>query len=72
MPSPVEQRADGHPTKAEVARALAAHRGASKHAGNIVLSTAVGDVIRQACADLKPRTACIVDTVIRADGRLKR
>ena len=57
-----EQRADGHPTKAEVGRALAAHRGASKHAGNIVLSTAVGDVIRQARADLEPGAACVVDT----------
>lgn len=57
-----EQRADGHPTKAEVARALAAHRGASKHAGNVVLSTAVGDVIRQARADLEPGRACVVDT----------
>ena len=57
-----EQRTDGHPTKAEVARALAAHRGASKHAGNIVLSTAVGDIIRQARADLEPGRACVVDT----------
>jgi hypothetical protein len=57
-----EQRADGHPIKAEVARALAAHRGASKHAGNIVLSTAVGDIIRQARADLEPGRACVVDT----------
>jgi hypothetical protein len=61
-----EQRADGHPTKAEVARALTAHRGASKHAGNIVLSTAVGDVIRQARADLEPGRACVVDLVIRS------
>ena len=61
-PPPVEQRADGHPAKAEVARALAAHRGASKHAGNVVLSTAVGDVIRQARADLAPGRACVVDT----------
>jgi hypothetical protein len=57
-----EQRPDGHPTKAEVARALDAHRGASAHAGSIVLSTAVGDVIRQARADLEPGKACVVDT----------
>jgi hypothetical protein len=57
-----EQRADGHPTKTEVAWALAAHCGASKHAGSIVLSTAVGDVIRQARADLEPGRACVVDT----------
>jgi hypothetical protein len=57
-----EQRADGHPTKAEVARALAAHRGASKHAASIVLSTAVGDVIRQARADLEPGAAVVLDT----------
>jgi hypothetical protein len=57
-----EQRPDGRPAKAEVAGALAAHRGASRHAGNIVLSTAVGDVIRQARADLEPGAACVVDT----------
>lgn len=56
-----EQRSDGHPTKAEAAGALAAHRGASRHAGNIVLSTTVGDVIRQARADLEPGAACVVD-----------
>jgi hypothetical protein len=57
-----EQLPDGRPAKAEVARALAAHRGASKHAGSVVLSTAVGDVIRQARADLEPGRACVVDT----------
>jgi hypothetical protein len=31
-----EQRQDGHPAKAEVSAALAAHHGASRHAGNIV------------------------------------
>ncbi len=65
-----EQRADGHPAKAEVAEALAQHRGASKHAANIVLSTAVGDVIRQARAYLEPGAAVICDFVIRADGCL--
>ncbi|MFF4417123.1 exonuclease domain-containing protein [Streptosporangium sp. NPDC001559] len=57
-----EQRADGHPTKAEVAAALAAHRGASRHADHIALSSAVGDVIRQARADLEPGAAVILDT----------
>jgi hypothetical protein len=57
-----EQRADGHPTRAEVAAALAAHRGASKHAGHITLSTAVGDVIRQARTDLEPGAAVVLDT----------
>lgn len=56
-----EQRADGHPAKTEVAAALAAHRGASRHAGNIVLSTEVGDVIRQARADLEPGRAVVCD-----------
>ena len=56
-----EQRADGHPTKAEVAAALAAHHGASRHAGHIELSTAVGDVIRQARACLEPGAAVICD-----------
>ncbi len=45
-----EQLPDGRPAKADVAGALAAHRGASRHAGSIVLSTAVGDVIRH-CED---------------------
>jgi|GEM_PF-872095 len=57
-----EQRPDGHPTEAEVAKALAAHRGASQHATRIVLSTAVGDVIRQARADLEPGAAVVIDT----------
>jgi hypothetical protein len=57
-----EQLPDGLPTKAEVAAALAAHRGASRHAASIVLSTAVGDVIRQARADLEPGAAAVLDT----------
>lgn len=57
-----EQRADGGPAKADVAAALAAHRGASRHAASIVLSTAVGDVIRQARADLEPGAAVVLDT----------
>ncbi|CUU60778.1 Exonuclease [Parafrankia irregularis] len=57
-----EQRHDGHPTRAEVVDALAAHRGASKHAEHIVLSTAVGDVIRRARADLSPGAAVVIDT----------
>jgi hypothetical protein len=56
-----EQRADGHPTKREVAEALAAHHGASRHAGHIELSTAVGDVIRLARAYLEPSAAVICD-----------
>jgi hypothetical protein len=65
-----EQLPDGRPAKAEVAQALAAHRGASRHAASIVLSTAVGDIIRQARADLEPGAAVVLDTVIRADGCL--
>jgi hypothetical protein len=57
-----EQRANGHPTKAEVTAALAAHRGASKHTDRITLSTVVGDVIRQARADLQPGAAVVLDT----------
>jgi hypothetical protein len=56
-----EQRANGHPTEDEVGEALAAHRGASRHAGHITLSTAVGDVIRQARACLEPGAAVICD-----------
>jgi hypothetical protein len=56
-----EQRADGRPGKDEVAGALAGHRGASQHAGNIVLSTAVGGVIRTARACLEPGAAVICD-----------
>lgn len=56
-----EQRADGHPTKDEVAEALAAHHGASSHADHIELSTAVGDVIRRARACLEPGAAVICD-----------
>lgn len=65
-----EQRPDGRPAKAEVAQALAAHHGASRYAGSIALSTEVGDVIRQARADLEPGAAVVLDAVIRADGCL--
>jgi Exonuclease len=57
-----ELREDGHPTKAEVAAALSAHRGAARHAGCIVLSTAVGEVINWARACLRPGAAVVVDT----------
>jgi hypothetical protein len=57
-----EQLPDGRPAKADVAAALAAHYGASKHVASIVLSTAVGDVIRQARADLEPGAAVVLDT----------
>jgi DNA polymerase III epsilon subunit-like protein len=57
-----EQLPDGRPAKAEVAAALAAHRGASKYTESIVLSTAAGDVIRQARADLEPGAAVVIDT----------
>lgn len=57
-----EQRAVGAPTKAQAAEALAAHPGASKHAEHIVLSTAVGDVIRTARAALEPGRAVVLDT----------
>ncbi|GAA2418497.1 hypothetical protein GCM10010404_91400 [Nonomuraea africana] len=43
-----EIRADGHPTKTEVAEALAAHRGACAYRRQITLSTAVGTIIRWA------------------------
>ena len=56
-----EQRTDGHPTESEVAEALAGHHGASRHAGDIDLSTEVGDVIRTARACLEPGAAVIVD-----------
>lgn len=56
-----EQRADGHPAEGEVAAALAGHHGASRHAGDIDLSTEVGDVIRTARACLEPGAAVIVD-----------
>ena len=56
-----EQRADGHPTKGEVAEALAGHHGASRHASHIELSTAVGDVIRRARSCLEPGAAVICD-----------
>jgi len=57
-----ERLPDGRPTRGDVAAALAAHTGAAAYAENIVLSTAVGDVIRQARADLEPGAAVIVDT----------
>jgi hypothetical protein len=56
-----EQRTDARPTKAEVAAALADHR-ACEHTDHIVLSTAVGDVIRQARSDLEPGAAVVLDT----------
>jgi DNA polymerase III epsilon subunit-like protein len=56
-----EQDRNGHPTKAEVAEALAAHHGAAPHAGCIVLSTEVGDVIRMARSCLEPGAAVICD-----------
>lgn len=56
-----EQRADGHPTRGEVAEALSRHHGASKHADCIELSTEVGEVIRQARKCLEPGVACVVD-----------
>ncbi|GAA2440633.1 hypothetical protein GCM10010191_65700 [Actinomadura vinacea] len=40
---------------------MAAHHGASQHSDRITLSTAVGDVIRQARADLEPGAAVVVD-----------
>ncbi|GLX06584.1 3'-5' exonuclease [Microbispora sp. NBRC 16548] len=57
-----EIREDGHPTKAEVAAALAAHRGARKYADQITLSTAVGQVIRWARECLRPGVAVVLDT----------
>lgn len=56
-----EQRPDGRPAKDEVTEALEAHHGASRHIGNITLSTAVGDVIRHARACLEPGAAVICD-----------
>ncbi|GAB3278483.1 hypothetical protein GCM10027589_04660 [Actinocorallia lasiicapitis] len=57
-----EYTADGHPTKAEVTAALSDHYGASQHWDHIVLSTAVGEVIRWARACLEPGAAVVVDT----------
>ncbi|SDI46816.1 Exonuclease [Sinosporangium album] len=57
-----EIRADGHPTKAEVAAALDAHRGAAGHRDRIVLSTQVGTVIRWARKCLEPGAAVVIDT----------
>ncbi|MFI7467501.1 exonuclease domain-containing protein [Nonomuraea sp. NPDC049646] len=57
-----EQRPDGHPTKAEVHTALHAHRAARRHAGQVVLSTAVGDVINWARRMLQPGAAVVLDT----------
>lgn len=56
-----EQDSGGHPTKADVAKALAEHYGASKHTECITLSTEVGDVIRLARACLEPGAAVICD-----------
>jgi hypothetical protein len=57
-----ELREDGHPTRKEVTAALAAHRGASKHAASVSLSTAVGEVINWARACLRPGAAVVLDT----------
>jgi hypothetical protein len=57
-----ELREDGHPTKAEVAAALADHRGARQYADRITLSTAVGQVIRWARECLQPGVAVVLDT----------
>lgn len=57
-----EVNEDGHPTKTEVAAALAAHRGASPHADQITLSTAVGRVIRWARTCQQPGEAVVLDT----------
>lgn len=57
-----ELREDGHPAKAEVGAALAAHRGASKYTASVTLSTAVGEVINWARACLRPGAAVVVDT----------
>ncbi|MER5424379.1 3'-5' exonuclease [Streptosporangium roseum] len=56
-----ELREDGHPTKAEVAAALAAHHGASRYADQITLSTAVGEVIRWARQCQRPGEAVVAD-----------
>ncbi|MEV6868083.1 histidine kinase [Streptosporangium subroseum] len=61
---------DGHPTKKEVAAALAAHHGARPYADQITLSTAVGRVIGWARTCQRPGEAVVLDTVIRADGCL--
>jgi hypothetical protein len=55
-------REDGHPTKTEVAAALAAHPGAAQHADRITLSTEVGEVIRWARSALRPGRAVVLDT----------
>ena len=65
-----ELRADGHPSKSEVAAALTAHRGASRYTDQVELSTAAGEAIDWARARMRPGAAAIVDTVIRADGCL--
>jgi hypothetical protein len=57
-----ELRADGRPSKTEVAAALAAHRGASRYAGQVELSTAAGEAINWARACMRPGAAAIVDT----------
>ncbi|MER5649675.1 3'-5' exonuclease [Streptosporangium sp. NPDC002524] len=57
-----EQRADGHPTEEEVAAALAKHRGAGPYAEEIILSTAVGEVVRWARTCQQPGEAVILDT----------
>ncbi|MFI6513286.1 exonuclease domain-containing protein [Streptosporangium sp. NPDC050855] len=57
-----ELNEDGHPTKAEVAAALAAHHGARPYADQITLSTAVGRVIRWARTCQQPGEAVVLDT----------
>ncbi|MET9067778.1 3'-5' exonuclease [Streptosporangium sandarakinum] len=57
-----ELNEDGHPTKAEVAAALAAHHGAGPYADQITLSTAVGEVIRWARHCQRPGEAVVLDT----------
>lgn len=55
-----EQRPDGSPHLAEVRAALRAHPAAAKHAGQVRLSTAVGDVIRWARTMLTPAAGVLV------------
>jgi hypothetical protein len=57
-----EIRRDGHPRLEQVQDALADHPGASQHLNSVVLSTAVGEVIRWARDALEKGTAVIVDT----------
>ena len=52
---------EGHPTKAEVKASLAGH-AAAKYAGEIRLSTEVGEVIRRARELLRPGAAAVLET----------